>query len=64
MSEALAEHADDLIVFSVDPDIMRTVAQGFYGFSASKIMIKNFFIHISVEANDAEVEEIRDKKIM
>ena len=32
---ALAGHADDLILFNVDQDVMETVAKGFYGFSGS-----------------------------
>ena len=37
VSEALAEQADQLIVFSLDPDILKTVSTGFYGFSGSKL---------------------------
>ena len=36
VSAALAEQADQLIVFSLDPDVMKTVATGFYGFSGSR----------------------------
>ena len=32
----LAEQADQLVVFSLDPEILKTVASGFYGFSGSK----------------------------
>ena len=39
VSEALADQADQLIVFSLDPDVMKTVATGFYGFSGSKLYI-------------------------
>ena len=34
---ALPDKADDLVVFSLDPDILATVAKGFYGFSGSKL---------------------------
>ena len=34
---ALADKADDLVVFSLDPDILATVAKGFYGFSGSTL---------------------------
>ena len=33
----LAEQADQLVVFSLDPDVLETVAKGFYGFSGSKL---------------------------
>ena len=39
VSEALAEQADQLIVFSLDPDVMKTVATGFYGFSGSEFVL-------------------------
>ena len=32
---ALAGHADDLIAFNVDQDVVETIAKGFYGFSGS-----------------------------
>ena len=32
----LAEQAEQLVVFSLDPDILQTIAKGFYGFSGSK----------------------------
>ena len=41
VSEALAEQADQLIVFSLDPDIMKTVSTGFYGFSGSELLKLN-----------------------
>ena len=34
--ELIAEQADQLVVFSLDQDILSTVAKGFYGFSGSK----------------------------
>ena len=36
VSKALANHANDLISFSLDDDILETVSTGFYGFKASK----------------------------
>ena len=36
VSSALVDKADELVVFSLDPDILQTVAKGFYGFSGSK----------------------------
>ena len=36
--EALAEQCDQLVVFSLDHDILKTVSQGFYGFSGSKFL--------------------------
>ena len=36
VTAALADQADQLVVFSLDPDILKTVATGFYGFSGSK----------------------------
>ena len=32
----LAEQAEQLVLFSLDPDILQTIAKGFYGFSGSK----------------------------
>ena len=40
VSAALADQADQLIVFSLDPDVMKTVATGFYGFSGSRFNVK------------------------
>ena len=36
VSWALAEHANDLIAFSLDDDVLETVSTGFYGFKASE----------------------------
>ena len=36
VAEALASHADTVINFSVDPNILKTVSDGFYAFSGSK----------------------------
>ena len=36
VSKALAGHANDLIAFSLDEDILETVSTGFYGFKASE----------------------------
>ena len=36
VSKALASHANDLISFSLDDDILETVSTGFYGFKGSK----------------------------
>ena len=38
---ALAGHADDLISFNIDQEVMETVAKGFYGFSGS--MYQSYF---------------------
>ena len=38
VSEALAKQADQLIVLSLDPDVMKTVSTGFYGFSGSEFV--------------------------
>ena len=35
VTDALAGHADDLIRFHVDQEVMEIVAKGFYGFSGS-----------------------------
>lgn len=36
VSQALSDHMDDIVVFNLDPDILETVAQGFFGFNGSK----------------------------
>ena len=36
VSEALAGHADTVINFSTDPNILKVVSDGFYAFSGSK----------------------------
>ena len=33
----LSEETDQLVTFSLDPDILKAVAKGFYGFSGSKL---------------------------
>ena len=44
--QALADQTDQVVVFSLDHDILRTVAQGFYGFSGSKLKIFSFFSQV------------------
>ena len=36
VSQVLSDHMDDLVVFNVDPDVLETVATGFFGFNGSK----------------------------
>ena len=36
VTEVLSNHADDLIMFSLDKDILEQVSKGFYGFKASE----------------------------
>ena len=36
VTEVLSNHADDLITFSLDQEILETVSTGFYGFKASE----------------------------
>ena len=36
VSKVLSDHIDDLMVFNVDPDVLETVARGFFGFNGSK----------------------------
>ena len=36
VSQVLSEHMNDLVVFSLDPDVLQTVAKGFFGFNGSK----------------------------
>ena len=40
VSCVLAEQAEQLVVFSLDPEILATVATGFYGFSGSKFIVR------------------------
>ena len=50
VADLLAEQADQLVVFSLDPEVLDRVARGFYGFSGSKS--KNcviFFQMLSVQ---------------
>ena len=50
----LAEEADQLVVFSLDPDILRQVAKGFYGFSGSKLILVD--ISLFQMENDVNAE--------
>ena len=38
VTQALSGHADELIAFNLDEDVMETVSKGFYGFSGSMYM--------------------------
>ena len=37
--EALASHADTIIKFSTDPQILKQVSDGFYAFKGSKCVL-------------------------
>ena len=41
----LAEETEQLVTFSLDPDILQSVARGFYGFSGSKLT-RNFYLQV------------------
>ena len=37
VSKVLSDHMDDVVAFNVDPDVLDTIAKGFFGFSGSKL---------------------------
>ena len=37
VTDVLSDHMNDLVVFSLDPDVLQTVAKGFFGFNGSKL---------------------------
>ena len=45
--------ADQLVVFSLDPEILATVANGFYGFNGSKFSVQ---ISIAVDLADMKMQ--------
>ena len=38
VSKILASHVPDVIQFSTDPDIFKSVSEGFYGFKGSELL--------------------------
>ena len=39
VSSVLASHVPDVIQFSTDPDILKSISEGFYGFKGSELLL-------------------------